>query len=332
MKNIFKTTPLYIHLLFLSVFGSSLVMLICIYRVELLLKDVTEVFELFVLICLGVILLLYIGCIYFFNKQSKVYKSELFQTIQQNNVEYYIPTNEKQSLYMNMEIQELYNEMAQAFLEMMNDEQYRLDTAISYVHDMKLPLTTLSLILDKIEPAIDFNDYLSAQTSIQRLNKYIKEQLYLSQLTDLTNNLYYEKVDINQLWSEVIQELQAPIMVKMLKINKIGKPSIVRTDRRMLHFIFMQLLQNAIQYTDRGTITIEVEAYKCTIRDTGVGIPDFELPLIFKRGYTGKVYRQKKQTGMGLYLTERLASVLEITIDVDSEDGIGTAFSLQFEK
>lgn len=325
-------TPLYFHVLFVSLIILSLSVTMCIYQVESLLQVNKEVVILLTTVYLSVVLVLYGGCVYYFRRQYTTNESVLFRKVKQNNAEYYLPTEVEKSLFVNEQVRDLYNEMAADFMEMMESEKHRQDTAISYVHDMKLPLTTLSLLLDKIEPEISYDDYLTAQSSIQRLNKYISEQLYLSQLSDLTNNLYYEYVDINSIWVDVIQELQTSILMKKLKITKQGESSIVRGDRRMIHFIFMQLLQNAIQYTETGEITILIQENSCKIIDSGVGIPDYEMPLIFKRGYTGKVYRKKKQSGMGLYLVSRLAEVLDIQVSVQSEETKGTTFKLDFDK
>lgn len=334
MRNVFKVTPKYFHLLFTAVLCGGLFLLILLYQVENFLTPSFEAFATAGGIFVFAIIFLYCSSIYYFYKFHQEVKQNLFKTIIQNNVEYYLPhDNSEKSLYLHSTVVEEYNEMSHHFMQMMKNERNRLDTTISYIHDMKLPLTTLALILDKIEPQIPYEDYLSAQASIQRCNKYIGEQLYLSQLTDLTTNLYYEKFDLNQVWSEVIQELQATIMIKKLHIKKTGTQQIIRSDRRMVQFICMQLLQNAIQYTlEGGQISIVINEQKCTISDTGVGIPDYELPLIFNRGYTGKVYRKRKQSGMGLYLVNRLADVLDIKIDVVSQENHGSTFELQFEE
>lgn len=332
MINFFKRTPAFFHILFIICNLINAISLTLMYQIEILVYDVPEMVFQMVIVFGVVMLALYIGCLYFFNRQYEESATELFQYIEQNKTRYYVPLQGKQSMYLNKQTIEQYNAMAEDFLAMMNAEKNRLDTTISYIHDMKLPLTAISLVLDKIEPTIKYEDYLTMQTSLQRLNKYIKEQLYISQLTDLTNNLYYEEVDINALWSEVLKELQAPIMLKKLHINKVGESALVKTDRRMLQFIFMQLLQNAIQYTQQGSISIIVNEAVCIISDTGVGIPDYEMPMIFKRGYTGKVYRQQKQSGMGLYLANRLAEVLDIQIKVESKENEGTTFSLIFNK
>ncbi|MGL4662664.1 MAG: sensor histidine kinase [Culicoidibacterales bacterium] len=334
MIKMFRYTPAYFHRLFASAFVVTEICFILIYYIGSYLIPSYEEYILYSTISSIAFIVLYGSVIYYFYCQHRVSEMELFKTIKQNNVEYYFPyDNSPNRVYLSDVTIQGYNEMANHFMRLMNEERNRLDTTISYIHDMKLPLTTLALILEKIEPQIEYNDYLTAQASIERCNKYINEQLYMSQLTDLPTNLYFEKVDLDDVWHEVIKELQASIMIKKLSIKKEGSTQMVRSDRRMLQFICMQLLQNAIQYTgEGGNISIVVEENRCVITDNGVGIPDYELPLIFKRGYTGKVYRTRKQSGMGLYLVKRLTEVLDIEINVESEEHDGTTFSLQFEK
>lgn len=334
MIKIVKQTPRYFHLFFLIIFILAESCFFFIYQAAEYLKPSYEEYILYNAILCIAFISMYSCVMYYFHQQNRANITELFQTIKQNNIEYYVPYNASvNKKYLNDTTIEQYNKMAADFMQMMAEERNRLDTTISYIHEMKLPLTTLSLILEKIEPQIEYNDYLGAQASIQRCNKYISEQLYMSQLTDLTNNLYFEEVDLSELWHEVIKELQASIMIKKIQIQKEGKAFFVQTDRRMLQFICMQLLQNAIQYTNEGGwIHITIEEAGCLIRDSGVGIPDYELPFIFKRGYTGKVYRKQKQSGMGLYLVRRLATVLDIDVEVKSKEHEGTTFALVFIK
>ena len=67
------------------------------------------------------------------------------------------------------------------------------------------------------------------------------------------------------------------------------------------------------------------------IKDTGVGIPSHDMPLIFEKGFTGENGRHfEKSTGIGLYLCKKMCEQMGIYIEIESEVGVGTTVSLTF--
>lgn len=93
------------------------------------------------------------------------------------------------------------------------------------------------------------------------------------------------------------------------------------------------MLDNAIKYTtEHGNISISVkrnEFYTIVeIADTGIGIPQNEIPKIFQRFYRGKNVRNKQGVGIGLYLVREILSMEKGFISVDSKCGKGSKFSI----
>ena len=97
-----------------------------------------------------------------------------------------------------------------------------------------------------------------------------------------------------------------------------------------------QLLQNAARY--RGAepvITLSAKPLgkqiQLVVQDNGIGIPSYELPRVFDRGFTGSNGRSRGgSTGMGLYLCKKQASFLELGLHIVSREGEGTAVMLTF--
>ena len=91
-----------------------------------------------------------------------------------------------------------------------------------------------------------------------------------------------------------------------------------------------QLLQNAVRYRqDDPVITISArqlgQRVQLTVHDNGIGIPQWDLPRIFERGFTGSNGRLRGgSTGMGLYLCRRLAEFLQLELQISSSCGQGT--------
>ncbi len=114
--------------------------------------------------------------------------------------------------------------------------------------------------------------------------------------------------------------------------NRIEQPIEVYTDPVRLKQIITNLINNAIKFTEKGSITfnysIESGRMSCYVRDTGIGIPQKEIGNIFNRfnkleGYSEKVYRG---TGLGLAITKELIRLLGGHIYVESKQGEGSTF------
>lgn len=95
-------------------------------------------------------------------------------------------------------------------------------------------------------------------------------------------------------------------------------------------------MQNAARYHgEKPVITLSGKRLgrhvQLTVRDNGIGISTHELPRVFDRGFTGRNGRNRGgSTGMGLYLCKKLADALEIGLEMQSTEGLGTCVTLTF--
>jgi signal transduction histidine kinase len=116
---------------------------------------------------------------------------------------------------------------------------------------------------------------------------------------------------------------------------KLGSKSVrMSSDIDKARQILVNLLGNAIKFTDRGTVTVRLSKASTSVRlevqDTGIGIPGDELPRLFRpfaQVDTG-LTRRHGGTGLGLYISRRLATLLGGHIEVSSEPGVGSTFSV----
>ncbi|MCY9430995.1 ATP-binding protein, partial [Bacillus spizizenii] len=111
----------------------------------------------------------------------------------------------------------------------------------------------------------------------------------------------------------------------------------VLSDAKWLAFIIRQLLTNAVKYSEASEIEIKSfqkgEQTQLQVKDCGRGIDQKDVPRIFDKGFTSTTdHHDQASTGMGLYLAKKAATPLLIHIDVDSEFGVGTVFTLTFPK
>ena len=109
----------------------------------------------------------------------------------------------------------------------------------------------------------------------------------------------------------------------------------IDTDRRRLLQCIINLLSNAMKFTEKGGITIEAKTINnvvdISINDTGIGIKEEDLPKLFNAfvRLESPLTAMTSGTGLGLYLTDKLAhEVLGGTIDATSKYGEGSTFTL----
>ena len=176
-------------------------------------------------------------------------------------------------------------------------------------------------------------DILNSATHLLQL---ISDVLDLSKVEAGRMEVLKSTVHIEEIISEVTQNV-APIMsVKELKLVRDIPPDLppIVTDRRKLLQILLNLASNAVKFTDHGEICIRCQTAPDTIgvsvSDTGIGIKPEELPLLFQpfSQIDGSLRKRHEGTGLGLYLSDRLAILLGGDLTVASEYGKGSTFTI----
>jgi len=98
----------------------------------------------------------------------------------------------------------------------------------------------------------------------------------------------------------------------------------------------VNLLDNAVKYTDRGKIAASVDVHanqvRIQVRDTGIGIPKEDIPRIFERFYVSDKSRSRKSggTGLGLSIVKHIVLLHHGTVDIESTVGQGTSVTVAF--
>jgi signal transduction histidine kinase len=112
-----------------------------------------------------------------------------------------------------------------------------------------------------------------------------------------------------------------------------GVPLRIVTDEEKIHQVLLNLLGNAVKFTPRGEIRLEVDAREeklyFEVHDTGIGISEAHLPYIFETftQVDGSVSGEYGGTGLGLALCKKLVTLLKGEIDVRSQVGRGSVFT-----
>jgi len=157
----------------------------------------------------------------------------------------------------------------------------------------------------------------------------ISDILDLSRLESGMSEFHFEEIDIVALLKETVEIYQAEIKDGVRLIVELPNASIqAPTDANRVKQVVFNFLSNAMKYTEQGSITLKVEEeenfLKFSVIDTGCGIPESKLELIFNR--FEKIGRRIKGTGLGLAICKSIVEQLGGTIGVSSKEGEGSKF------
>ncbi|MFE0558802.1 sensor histidine kinase [Paenibacillus sp. NPDC058910] len=208
------------------------------------------------------------------------------------------------------------------------------DELLSWIHEVKTPLTTMQLMIERME-----DETLKAQLQYEwlRIHLLLDQQLHQKRIPFIQNDLLIEVSALEPIIFQEIRALKSWCMQKGIGFDVSLEVTEVLSDAKWLGFIIRQLLTNAVKYSSASDIIIESnltdDHVRLTIQDSGRGIDPKDMPRIFDKGFTSTTSHQDSAaTGMGLYLTQKVTDALLIRIQVESKPGIGTTFTLIFPK
>ncbi|MEP4531776.1 MAG: ATP-binding protein [Cyclobacteriaceae bacterium] len=211
-------------------------------------------------------------------------------------------------------------------------------------HELRTPLTliqgplesVLNGSLGKVNETIKSNLDLS-RASTKKLLNLVEEILDLSKLEAGKLELKTEAVRFHDLVKRIFFTYQSSYLAKSIQFQfdyRLDEAAIFRVDIGKLEKILDNLMSNAVKFTEvNGLIKMEVSGEKDNIKieisDTGIGIGQDELDQIFNRFYqAGKDTKYTGGTGIGLSLAKELATLMNGDLQVKSELGEGTTFTL----
>lgn len=229
-------------------------------------------------------------------------------------------------------LNEMIERLERSFTEM---RRFTADAA----HELRTPL---AIIRNEAEVALrsprSGEQYCGVLENLledtNRLSTLADQLLFLSRQDTGLASKVHESVDLDVLLREIVANMQIMAHEKGITLELHNCPPCeLTTDARLLRRVFVNLLDNAIKYTDQaGNVGVSSEVataeVKIRIRDSGVGIPPEHLAYIFDRFYRVDVARSGESDGAGLGLSICLAILRNLggTVGVESEVGKGTTF------
>lgn len=206
------------------------------------------------------------------------------------------------------------------------------ELAAGIAHEIRNPMTALKGFIQLLEPTIKSQHaiYYDVITSeLARIDSIINEFLILAKPQEIR----FQEKDISQIMREIVDLLSAQAVLYNVQFHTHyeDKLPFVYCEPNQLKKVFINLIKNAIEVMPSGgEITIVINSIKdqfiqILIRDKGTGIPKDKIKKLGEPFYTTK----EKGTGLGLMVSYRIIEEHNGSIEVESEEGIGTLFKIR---
>ncbi|MCD7738090.1 MAG: ATP-binding protein [Lachnospiraceae bacterium] len=222
-------------------------------------------------------------------------------------------------------------------------DESRQEFVANVSHELKTPLTSMKVLADSIASMPDapvelYQEFFQDVTSeIDRENKIITDLLSLVKMDQKTAELNVESRDINSMLELILKRLLPLARQKDIEVVlECARPVTAEVDEVKLNLALTNLVENAIKYNrENGSVKVRLDAdhqfFTVEVEDNGIGIPEQDLHHIYERFYrVDKSHsREIGGTGLGLAITKSAVMMHRGTIQVESELGKGTIFTVQ---
>jgi two-component system phosphate regulon sensor histidine kinase PhoR len=221
-------------------------------------------------------------------------------------------------------------------------EGIRRDFVANVSHELRTPLTAIRGFAETLRgsevPPEQRRQYLDViLRHADRLTALIEDLLELSRIEGGTRTLALEPVDAAGLARDLLRDLKPRLDAGRLEAGvRAGPAPRVLADRRALEQVLLNLLDNAIKYSDPGgRIEISVSAappfVRIDVSDGGIGVPEADQARIFERFYRVEKARSRDLggTGLGLAIVKHLVQAQDGEVFVTSREGQGATFSVR---
>jgi signal transduction histidine kinase len=218
--------------------------------------------------------------------------------------------------------------------------QRQRDFVADASHELRTPLTVIRGNIDHMrshpeQPVAAYDDVMDdIVAESERLSRLVAGLLTLVRADEGRMQLQWSRVDLSALAQAMAREVVPLAAAKGLALRTTIPPGIaVQGDADRLHELGLILLDNAVRYTATGTVSLELESDRSTVRlrvvDTGSGIEAEHLPRLFDRFYRTPAARRSEPggTGLGLAIARSIVEAHGGRITVSSDRGLGTTFT-----
>ena len=202
--------------------------------------------------------------------------------------------------------------------EVENSKEEYLDFLDSFIHDIKTPISALSLYADN-------NNDEKMKEEVLKISRLVDKMLFYTRSDVVEKDYFIKEVTLADLVHPVLLDYKNYLLNYHIKVEVKDLDDLkVYTDIKWLNFIISQILSNSLKYQNKKNRLVRIKGFedknniKLEIYDNGVGIKESDISKVFLKGFTGSNRNKKNASGIGLYLTKKLCDKLGIDIKIES--------------
>jgi two-component system phosphate regulon sensor histidine kinase PhoR len=219
-------------------------------------------------------------------------------------------------------------------------EKLKRDLVSSVSHELRTPLTSIKGFAETLEEEVEGKNrhYVEIiKRNTDRLINIVRDLLLLAQLEEKGAELEIEEVDLKALAEQTMRifDTQAKEKNLALRLESPEDLPLVHADPFKVEQVLINLLDNAIKYTDKGEVSLTIDRsdqhVTISVHDTGIGMPKEKLSRIFERFYVIDKSRSRKTggTGLGLSIVKHITLLHGGEVTVESAPGAGSHFHIR---
>ncbi len=296
--------------------------------------------ELIISVLLVVIIFSITNLLIDFFKKKTFYNNLLLNIENLDKAYLVLETLDKPNFYEGKILYQALYEINKSMSENVKNLKFQVDDFKEYVemwiHEVKIPIA--SLVLMQHNNKDKFSKEQIRQ--IKRIENYVEQILYYVRQETAEKDYLITDVSLKRIVNKVLLKNKDDILENKINLIVDTLSYDVSTDSKWLEFIITQIINNSVKYKRNikdSFIKIYVieksDKLDLVIEDNGIGINESDLPMVFKKSFTGQNGRTKsKSTGMGLFIAKSLCDKLGHKINVESEEGKYTKVIITFSK
>lgn len=209
-------------------------------------------------------------------------------------------------------------------------------------HDLRTPLAIMKsesqvLLQTGSQDHVEFKEVIQSNLEeIDKMSRLVDDLLMMARTEEEPNKTMFSDVQIGELLQKASKKIMARAAQKQIDFSyELITDGVIRGEQYQLERAIQNILQNALNYThEHGKISLSStqrgSMYNITIKDTGVGISEKDIPHIFDRFYKASHSRNEESgSGLGLPIVRQIIERHGGTITIESEEGVGTVVHIR---
>lgn len=241
------------------------------------------------------------------------------------------------SVRLRLRNEKLYEELALERDQSIAANVAKSNFVASASHDLRQPMYAVNMYLDTLDlniiPASQIETITKIKGSVETLNEMFEALLNISKLDSLSFKPSNHSFSVDQ-FSKALHQVVRPLALqKKLRIEFDAIPNYAFGDDALLNQMLLNLISNAIHYTDAGHVDVKFfivhDCLHISVADTGCGITEEDQTRIFQEFFrVDKTRSAHDGLGLGLSIVKRLSALIGAEVSIESYIGKGTKFTV----